>query len=109
MKTTFAVSAALALMTSMVSAAPNPPTAELSPPYQIAVNFIGAANARFTQYFNTNGFGSTIYNNLSVSKIYNTGGATCYFYGIDGSFTVVGNGATVDVGPPQTQVYGFCN
>lgn len=48
-------------------------------------------------------------NNLSVSKIYNTGGATCYFYGIDGSFTVVGNGATVDVGPPQTQVYGFCN
>lgn len=60
MKTTFAVSAALALMTSMVSAAPNPPTAELSPPYQIAVNFIGAANARFTQYFNTNGFGSTI-------------------------------------------------
>lgn len=60
MKTTFAVSAALALLTSMVSAAPNPTNAEQSRPYQVAVNFIGAANAQFTQYFNTNGFGSPI-------------------------------------------------
>ncbi|KAL8910047.1 MAG: hypothetical protein Q9171_004642 [Xanthocarpia ochracea] len=104
----FAISA-LALLTSMVSAAPAPaPAAAGSAPYQIGITFIGAAEGRFTQYFFTNGQGSSIYDRLSVSKIANPGGATCYFYGIDGSFTVVPSGATVDVGPPQTQTYGYC-
>ncbi|KAL8790073.1 MAG: hypothetical protein Q9213_000775 [Squamulea squamosa] len=107
---TFAITAALALLTSVVSAAPAPAPAPASgsAPYQVGITFIGAAEGRFTQYFFTNGYGSGIYNNLSVSKISNSGGATCYFYGVDGSFTVVPSGATVDVGPPQTQTYGYC-
>ncbi|KAI4122431.1 MAG: hypothetical protein LQ338_005822 [Usnochroma carphineum] len=100
------ISMALALLTSMVSAAPAPAAA--SPPYQIEVKFIGAAEGQFTQYFLTNGYGSGIYNPLSVSKINNPGGATCYFYGVDGSQTTVPSGATVDVGPPQQQSYGYC-
>ncbi|KAL8774446.1 MAG: hypothetical protein Q9209_000819 [Squamulea sp. 1 TL-2023] len=103
---TFAITTALALLTSMVSAAPAP--ASPGAPYQIGITFIGAAEGKFTQYFFTNGYGSGIYDPLSVSKISNPGGATCYFYGIDGSFTVVPSGATVDVGPPQTQTYGYC-
>ncbi|KAL8724726.1 MAG: hypothetical protein Q9166_007787 [cf. Caloplaca sp. 2 TL-2023] len=102
----FTISTALALLTSLVSAAPAPQGG--SPPYQIAINFIGAADGQFTQYFSTNGFGSGIYNPLSVSKISNPGGATCYFYGVDGSQTTVPSGQTVDVGPPQQQTYGFC-
>ncbi|KAL8717875.1 MAG: hypothetical protein Q9225_004928 [Loekoesia sp. 1 TL-2023] len=105
----FTISTTLALLTSLVAAAPAPaPAAAASSLYQIPITFIGAADGKFTQYFFTNGYGSGIYNNLSVSKISNPGGATCYFYGIDGSFTVVSSGATVDVGPPQTQTYGYC-
>lgn len=50
---------ALALLTSMVSAGPAPAGAS-SYPYQVAINFIGAADGQFTQYFLTNGYGSGI-------------------------------------------------
>ncbi|KAI4230492.1 MAG: hypothetical protein L6R40_008011 [Gallowayella cf. fulva] len=102
----FTISTTLALLTSLVSAAPAP--AGASAPYQIGITFIGAADAKFTQYFLTNGYGSGIYNPLSVSKISNPGGATCYFFGINGSQTQVPSGATVDVGPPQQLSYGYC-
>ncbi|KAI4167396.1 MAG: hypothetical protein LQ343_007249 [Gyalolechia ehrenbergii] len=100
----FTISTAVALLASLASAAP-----AASSLYQIPVVFIGAADAQFTQYFLSNGIGSGIYNPLSVSKINNPGGVTCYFFGVDGSQTVVGPGATVDVGPPQTQTFGYCN
>ncbi|KAI4154445.1 MAG: hypothetical protein L6R39_001386 [Caloplaca ligustica] len=99
----FTAATAFALLTSLVSAAP-----QASYPYQIGITFIGAADAKFVQYFATNGYGSGVYNPLSVSKISNPGGANCYFYGIDGSVTNVPSGQTVDVGPPQTQTYGYC-
>ena len=45
----------------MVSAAPAPaPAAAAAAPYQIGITFIGAAEGRFTQYFFTNGQGSSI-------------------------------------------------
>ncbi|KAL8991134.1 MAG: hypothetical protein Q9169_007937, partial [Polycauliona sp. 2 TL-2023] len=92
---TFAITTALALLTSMVSAAPTtPPTGNLSPPNYILITFIGAAEGRFTQGFPANFYGSSIYNPLSVSKISNPGGATCIFYGVDGSFTTVPSGQT---------------
>lgn len=47
-------------------------------------------------------------NDLSISKISVHGGSSCVFYGVDGSVTSVGNGKTVDVGPPQTQTRGHC-
>ena len=49
-----------------------------------------------------------IANVLSVTSITNGGPATCIFTGVDGSVTTVVGGATVPVGPPQTQVSGFC-
>ncbi|KAI4181664.1 MAG: hypothetical protein L6R41_006480 [Letrouitia leprolyta] len=102
----FTISTAVALLASLASAAPN--AARSSPAYQVPITFIGAADGQFTQYFFTNGVGSGIYNSLSVSKITNPGSVNCYFYGVDGSYTVVAPGATVDVGPPQTQTYGYC-
>ncbi|KAL8796079.1 MAG: hypothetical protein Q9182_007436 [Xanthomendoza sp. 2 TL-2023] len=102
----FTISTTLALLASMVAATPVP--AEASAAYQVGVTFLGAADGRFVQYFSTNGYGSPIYNPLSISKITNPGGATCTFYGINNSVTVVRGGQTVDVGPPQTQTYGYC-
>ena len=48
-------------------------------------------------------------NSLSVSSIYNVGGAICTFFSLDGSSTFVRDGATVEVGPPQPQVSGICD
>lgn len=45
---------------------------------------------------------------LSISHIKSLGGATCTFYGIDGSVTTVVGAQTVDVGPPQTQLRAVC-
>ena len=45
---------------------------------------------------------------LSISHIVVNGRANCRFFGVDGSNTAVGPFQTVDVGPPQTQVSGFC-
>lgn len=45
---------------------------------------------------------------LSISHINSLGGATCTFFGIDGSVTTVVGAQTVDVGPPQTQISGSC-
>ena len=47
-------------------------------------------------------------NPLSISYIESAGGATCTFFGIDGSQTTVVGAQTVPVGPPQTQVSGSC-
>ncbi|KAL8937026.1 MAG: hypothetical protein Q9216_004632 [Gyalolechia sp. 2 TL-2023] len=99
----FTISTAVAFLASLAAAAP-----ASSSVYQVPIIFIGAADAQFTQYFLTNGIGSGIYNPLSISMISNPGSVTCYFFGIDGSQTVVAPGATVDVGPPQTQTYGYC-
>jgi len=45
---------------------------------------------------------------ISVSHITLYGAGECNIYGIDGSSTSVGNGETVDVGPPQVQISGYC-
>jgi hypothetical protein len=47
-------------------------------------------------------------NQLSISRIRVWGNAQCWFDGVDGSRTFVTGGQLVDVGPPQTQVSGFC-
>ncbi|KAE8377144.1 hypothetical protein BDV26DRAFT_219770 [Aspergillus bertholletiae] len=76
----------------------------------VPITFIGAANAQFTQDFPTDGTGVGISNPLSISHIASsTDGVTCSFEGIDHSHTVVSGQETVDVGPPQTQVFGVCN
>ncbi|KAI4192895.1 MAG: hypothetical protein LQ346_004094 [Caloplaca aetnensis] len=103
---TFSIATALAVLTSLAAATPTP----ASPPYDfVQITFLGAADASFIQYFQTNGYGSGIYNVLSVSKITNPSNrATCYFYGVDGSQTTVSPGTTADVGPPQQLSYGYC-
>jgi hypothetical protein len=50
----------------------------------------------------------SIANVLSISHISSPGGASCTFYGIDGSVTKVTGTELVDVGPPQTQISGSC-
>ncbi|KAL8651300.1 MAG: hypothetical protein Q9226_004768 [Calogaya cf. arnoldii] len=99
-----AISTALALLTSMVAAAPTPASASIFP-----IKFIGAADGQFTQSFTAGGRVIDITNPLSISKIYNPSGFTCFIFGVHGSNTVVPAGRIVDVGPPQTQDYGFCN
>ncbi|KAE8150471.1 hypothetical protein BDV25DRAFT_154289 [Aspergillus avenaceus] len=77
---------------------------------QVAVTFIGAADAQFTQYFPVNGDETQIYNRLSISHIASsTAGVSCTFNGIDDSVTTVTGAQTVDVGPPQTQISGSCH
>lgn len=57
-----AISAAVALLASVVSAAPAGPAASYTPngPNAIPITFIGAAEGRFTQYINSNYYGSSI-------------------------------------------------
>ncbi|KAL9011690.1 MAG: hypothetical protein Q9173_003484 [Seirophora scorigena] len=118
----FTISTALALLTSLVSAAPAI-TPHEARQFQAQITFIGAADGVFYQSVPTDGsvFSITLSvpatsvpnlipaaNPLSVSKIRSEGGATCSFTGIDGSSTVVVGAQTVDVGPPQTQISGSC-
>ncbi|KAJ5645266.1 hypothetical protein N7507_011277 [Penicillium longicatenatum] len=76
---------------------------------QVQVVFIGAANAEFTQTFPVNGQAMQITNVLSISHIeLNTASVMCTFHGIDNGVTTVSGNELVDVGPPQTQVWGSC-
>ncbi|KAJ5765058.1 hypothetical protein N7520_004617 [Penicillium odoratum] len=76
----------------------------------VTVTFTGAVpEAEFTEQFSLDGNTYSITNALSVSHIkVDEGDASCIFYGIDGSITSVIGAETVDVGPPQTQVQGYC-
>ncbi|KAL9119967.1 MAG: hypothetical protein Q9187_003476 [Circinaria calcarea] len=102
---TFAISAALTLLAGLVSAAPAP-----APASCVQVTFQGAPPdvAFYTRCIPTNGSLTTLNDPLSISHIVVNGHANCYFFGVDGSFTAVGPFQTVDVGPPQTQVSGYC-
>ncbi|KAB8072360.1 hypothetical protein BDV29DRAFT_158630 [Aspergillus leporis] len=76
----------------------------------VPITFIGAADAQFTQDFPTDGSKTTISNPLSISHIASgTDGVSCVFNGIDHSVAAVSGAQTVDVGPPQTQVWGACS
>ena len=116
--------AATALVAAVAYAAPAP-LEDRSSNY-VSITFI-AAPVEFTKVFPTDGSVfkiSTQYllslpehhiltvertdNDLSVNLIKSEGGATCTFYGIDGSVTTVTKAETVAVGPPQTQVSGTC-
>ncbi|KAF7593582.1 hypothetical protein BBP40_011202 [Aspergillus hancockii] len=86
------------------------PTQRRSSGGEVVITFIGAADARFTQSFPTNGANVRITNPLSISKIASgNGGVSCTFNGIDRSVTTVTGAQTVDVGPPQTQISGSCH
>ncbi|KAK4691685.1 hypothetical protein P7C71_g5365, partial [Lecanoromycetidae sp. Uapishka_2] len=100
---------ALALLATQTYSAPT-----LSPlnarQFEAQITFIGAGDASFTQSVPTApGSTFTIDNDLSVSRISSAGGASCTFFGVDGSTTTVVGANTVDVGPPQTQVSGACS
>ncbi|KAE8441129.1 hypothetical protein EG329_005841 [Mollisiaceae sp. DMI_Dod_QoI] len=100
---TFAITALLALVASLASAAP----AERRQ-FQAQLTFYGAAGASYTLSVPTDASEFTISNPLSISQISSAGGATCGIKGIDGSDTVIVGAQTVDVGPPQTQISGSC-
>ena len=94
-------------------------------PATVDVVFQGAAGVQFTKTFSTSGSeqnmtticedpASQQLDAISVSHI--AGGAdgvSCTFYGVDNSVTtiqgLVDEASPVDVGPPQTQVSGFCS
>ncbi|KAN0071949.1 hypothetical protein V8E54_009678 [Elaphomyces granulatus] len=77
--------------------------------FDVTATFIGAAGASFNQPFPADGNVYRITNPLSISHIHVQGHAACTFFGINGSVTPVSDGQTVDVGPPQTQVWGTCH
>ncbi|KAL2837943.1 hypothetical protein BJY01DRAFT_251174 [Aspergillus pseudoustus] len=93
----------LAALTSITSAIPTGGHAD-----RAFITFHGAADASFSMDFPTDGSTVQITDVLSISKISSTSHAVCHFKGIDGSFTQVVGEQTVDVGPPQTQVWGTC-
>lgn len=53
---------------------------------------------------------TSLANPLSISHIeIDASGVSCTFKGVDQSVTTVTGPATVDVGPPQTQIEGTCS
>ncbi|PMD19926.1 hypothetical protein NA56DRAFT_690138 [Hyaloscypha hepaticicola] len=102
---TFTTAAFFAFVATLAAAAP---TSQGSNGIEAVITFQGAAGAQFTLSVPTDGTTFSIDNALSISHIVSEGGATCGFHGIDGSETTVVGAQTMDVGPPQTQVWGSC-
>ncbi|KAH8647448.1 hypothetical protein BGZ60DRAFT_535334 [Tricladium varicosporioides] len=92
-------------LASLVTAAPSEKRQ-----FQAQIIFQGAPPevAQFSMSVPTDGSVFTITNPLSISHIQSLGGATCSFFGIDESHTIIVGAQTVDVGPPQTQILGSC-
>ncbi|KAI9729352.1 MAG: hypothetical protein M1834_006875 [Cirrosporium novae-zelandiae] len=106
---TLTISAAVAFLAAIASAAPAPAPVQRRDTAYASVTFEGAPpdDAYFTMSIPV--YSSTsITNSLSISHISVGTGAGCYFSGIDGGSTVVHSGQTIDVGPPQTQVSAYC-
>ncbi|KAN0085589.1 hypothetical protein V8E54_002056 [Elaphomyces granulatus] len=101
----FIISTIVATLLAASSAAP----VDTARQFQVTITFTGAAGASFTQLFPADRQLHPITNLLSISEISSEGGATCSFFGIDGSKTTVVGAHTVPVGPPQTQVSGVCD
>jgi hypothetical protein len=104
---TFIIYTAMAIFGALSHAAPLEAVRRQE---SVEVTFRGAPPdvAFFKQSFPTDGSFVYIYNPLSVSQIEHSGDATCTFFGINGSVTVVKGFEPEDVGPPQTQTGGFC-
>ncbi|KAL8964109.1 MAG: hypothetical protein Q9183_004694 [Haloplaca sp. 2 TL-2023] len=101
----FTISAALAVLSTLTSAAP----ALENRQYSIEIAYLGAdPPATFTQIVPADGSTFTPTPDISVSHIKVAGNSVCFFYGIDESTTVVFGGETRDVGPPQVQASGQC-
>jgi hypothetical protein len=77
--------------------------------FQVTITFNAAADVTFTQIIPADGQEHDIDTDLSITSITSDGGATCTFFGIDGSVTTVVGADTVDVGPPQVQEFGVCD
>ncbi|KAE9365526.1 hypothetical protein N431DRAFT_420710 [Stipitochalara longipes BDJ] len=103
----FTTTTLLAFVVGLTAAAPAPAPQNYNG-FQAVVTFEGAAGAQYTDLIPADGSVYHLYNTLSISHIESQGGATCTFYGVDGSQTTVVGAQTVDVGPPQTQVWGSC-
>ncbi|MCJ1394461.1 hypothetical protein MMC18_007339 [Xylographa bjoerkii] len=103
----FNIFAALPFLTVLVYAAPTPAAIEARQ-FQAQITFFGAAGASFSMSVPTDGSGFTISNPLSITSISSEGGASCSFFGIDGSSTTVVGANSAVVGPPQTQTSGSC-
>ncbi|KAG7008682.1 hypothetical protein G7Y79_00004g012660 [Physcia stellaris] len=103
----FTISAAVAVLLAQAHASPMKAEARQ---FQAQLTFEGAPPqaAAFTVSIPADGTSFIILNPLSISHISSLGGATCTFFGIDGSETTVVGAQTVDVGPPQTQTFGAC-
>ncbi|KKY21352.1 hypothetical protein UCRPC4_g03789 [Phaeomoniella chlamydospora] len=110
MKTFAILATSLTLLTSLATAAPRtgPVAKNRRSVPEVGITFI-AAPVSNTYYFPVDNQVFDVEDTLSVNQIATSGGATCTFWGVDGSTTTVGSGAeTVDVGPPQVQKSGIC-
>ncbi|PMD32965.1 hypothetical protein L207DRAFT_608739 [Hyaloscypha variabilis F] len=103
----FTTTALFAFIAALTTAAPAPASQDYNG-FQVVVTFQGAAGAQYTEFVPADGSVYYLNNALSISHIQSDGGATCTFYGVDGSQTTVVGAQTVDVGPPQTQTSGSC-
>ncbi|MCJ1424812.1 hypothetical protein MMC29_002700 [Sticta canariensis] len=107
----FTLSAAVALFAAYAHAAPalTPVQVEARDVFIAALTFHGAAGASYTVLVPTNNTIVYIDNPLSVSSIDSQSVAFCTIRGSEGGSTVVtGNPESVDVSPPQPQIWAIC-
>lgn len=102
----FTLAIATALLASSAFAAP---AAKAARQFEAQITFHGATpEDTFTQSVPTDGSTFYVYDKSSITSISSAGGATCTFFGVDGSVTTVVGAQTVPVGPPQVQLTGSC-
>lgn len=78
----------------------------------VHVQWQGAADAVADQYVAVDSVSYPPNADFSVSHIAvldNRPSVTCVATGVDGSFTTVSGGQTIDVGPPQLQISIICS
>ncbi|ORY56700.1 uncharacterized protein BCR38DRAFT_450915 [Pseudomassariella vexata] len=92
-------------------AAPSAPQVQGRTYDTVHIEFQGAADAKFDLDIATDGNRVSIGNQLSISHIvsYAPEGVECHFLGVEGSQTYTSGYQTVDVGPPQPQLYASCS
>ncbi|KAL4916977.1 hypothetical protein BDW62DRAFT_202143 [Aspergillus aurantiobrunneus] len=103
MRATFAVLASLLAVSATATASPVQ-TRQID---SVSITFYNAQGDTWEQVFPTDMSSSEIGNDMTVSRIYNPGGAICTFSGTEGGFWTVHIGETT-LDNPQPLRSGTC-
>jgi len=104
MKSTF-IAGSLAIFAACVAGIPT--REQVARQFNAIITFTGGP-ASYTLQIPADNTVVPIDNNLAIDQISSEGGATCSFFGVDGSYIVIPGAGTATVGPPQAQVSASC-